>query len=122
MQKGEKMETKDIASVGFYAAVLTTLLTVISFGIAIMTPPLSGPYCTGGCFGYPFSDIVSHFPRDYYWMYSAMLLNVVYYVLMVAIHYFAPVEKKIFRTCLKNVILSVSEGSLTQKTADSSVA
>ena len=90
------METKTIAKVGFYSAILTALLTVFSFVIAYLTPPLSGPFCAGGCFTYPFSDIASRFPRDYYWMYPAMVLNVVYYILMVAIHYFAPVEKKIF--------------------------
>lgn len=90
------METKHIAKVGFYAALMTVLLTLGSFTIAYLTPPLSGPFCTGGCFTYPYVDIASRFPRDYYWMYSAMVLNVVYYVLMVAIHYFAPVEKKIF--------------------------
>jgi hypothetical protein len=90
------METRTIAKVGFYSAILTALLTICSFVIAYLTPPLSGPFCAGGCFTYPYSDIASRFPRDYYWMYSAMVLNVVYYVLMVAIHYFAPVEKKIF--------------------------
>ena len=90
------METKSIAKVGFYSAILTALLTVFSFVIAYLTPPLSGPFCASGCFTYHYSDIASRFPRDYYWMYPAMVLNVVYYVLMVAIHYFAPVEKKIF--------------------------
>jgi len=90
------METKTIAKVGFYSAILTALLTVFTFVIAFLTPPLSGPFCTGGCFTYPYSDIASRFPRDYYWMYPAMILNMVYYVLMVAIHYFAPAEKKIF--------------------------
>src|SRR5687767_6844176 len=90
------METKTFAKVGFYSAILTALLTLFSFVIAYLTPPLSGPFCAGGCFSYPYSDIASRFPRDYYWMYPAMVLNVVYYVLMVAIHYSAPVEKKIF--------------------------
>jgi len=90
------METKTIAKVGFYSAILTALLTVFTFVIAFLTPPLSGPFCAGGCFTYPYSDIASRFPRDYIWMYPAMILNMVYYVLMVAIHYFAPAEKKIF--------------------------
>ena len=90
------METKTIAKVGFYSAILTALLTVFTFVIAYLTPPLSGPFCAGGCYTYPYSDIASRFPRDYIWMYPAMLLNLVYYVLMVTIHYFAPVEKKIF--------------------------
>jgi len=90
------METKTSAKLGFYSAMLTALLTVFSFVIAYLTPPLSGPFCASGCFTYPFSGIASRFPRDYYWMYPAMVLNVVYYILMVAIHYFAPLEKKIF--------------------------
>jgi hypothetical protein len=90
------METKNIAKVGFYSAILTALLTVFTFVIAFLTPPLSGPFCTDGCFSYPYADIASRFPRDYIWMYPAMILNMVYYVLMVAIHYFAPIEKKIF--------------------------
>ena len=90
------METHTISKVGFYAAVLTTLLAIITLVIAFNTPPLSGPYCTVGCLTYPYSDIASRFPRDYYWMYSAILLCLVYYILIVSIHYFAPAEKKIF--------------------------
>lgn len=90
------METQTTSKVGFYAAILTTLLTVVTFIIAFNTPPLSGPGCTAGCFTYPYSDIASRFPRDYYWMYPAILLFLVYYILMVSIHYFAPAEKKVF--------------------------
>lgn len=90
------METKTASSVGFYAGILTTLLTVVTFIIAFNTPPLSGPGCTAGCFTYPYSDIASRFPRDYFWMYPSILLSLVYYVLMVAIHYFAPADKKVF--------------------------
>jgi hypothetical protein len=71
------------------------MLTLLTFGIAIFTPPLSGPYCPSGCFTYPFSDIMSRFPRDYVWMYPAILLVISYYVLMVAIHYVTPKSKKI---------------------------
>jgi hypothetical protein len=58
---------------------LPAVLTIGTFAIAIATPPLAGPLCAGGCFTYPYSDIASRFPRDYYWMYPAMLLNLVYY-------------------------------------------
>lgn len=81
---------------GFYAAILSAILTLVTFGIAFFTPPLSGPYCTGPCFEYPYSDIASRFPRDYFWMYPAILLFLVYFALMVCIHYYAPVEKKVF--------------------------
>jgi hypothetical protein len=90
------METKNVAKVGFYAALLTSLLTLVTWSIAFATPPLGGPYCTAGCYYYPYSDIASRFPRDYYWMYPAIVLALVFYILMVSIHYFAPVEKKIY--------------------------
>ena len=90
------MEVKSVSKVGFYAAILTTLLTLITFGIVIATPPLGGPYCTAGCSGYPYSDIASRFPRDYIWMYPAILLVLVYYILMVSIHHYASEDKKIF--------------------------
>lgn len=74
---------------------MTTLLTVVTFGIAIFTPPLAGPYCTGGCFEYPYADIGSRFPRDYIWMVPAIFLSLVYYVLMVCIHHFAATDKQV---------------------------
>jgi len=39
---------------GFYVAILTTVLTVVTFGIAIFTPPISGSFCQGSCIEYPF--------------------------------------------------------------------
>jgi hypothetical protein len=88
--------SNNVNSLGFYAAILTTVLTVVTFGIAFLTPPLSGPGCQGSCFEYPYTDIVSRFPRDYVWMYSAILLAFIYFVLMGCIHHYASPEKKIF--------------------------
>jgi hypothetical protein len=90
------VSTSNSAKIGFYASVLVALLTAITFLTAILTPPLSGPLCSASCFSYPFSDIASRFPRDYYWMYPAMLLFGAYIVLMVSIHALAPQNKKIF--------------------------
>ena len=94
--KRVKVAAPVVKKLGFYAALLTTLLTVVTFGIAIFTPPFSGPSCTANCFAYPYTDIVSRFPRDYIWMYPAMLLSLVYYVLMTCVHYLAPPDKRIF--------------------------
>lgn len=90
------MEKNTGNQLGFYVAILTTILTVITFGIAIFTPPLSGPFCEEGCFEYPFTNIVAHFPRDYLWMYPAMLWALTMVVLMVCIYHFASEEKKVF--------------------------
>ena len=81
---------------GFYSAIITAVLTTITFGIAICTPPISGPFCKGSCIEYPFINIISRFPRDYIWMYPAILLALVVVFLMVCIHYDTPVEKKVF--------------------------
>ena len=88
--------TNNANLLGFYAAILTAVITVVTFGIAIFTPPLSGAFCVGSCIEYPFTNIISRFPRDYVWMYLAILLTLIYVVLMVCIHHYASRDKKIF--------------------------
>src|ERR1044071_1326810 len=82
--------------VGYYSALLTAAITGITFLIAILTPPLSGPWCKSGCYEYPYVGIASRFPRDYYWMYPAMLLEVLFLVLLASIHQLAALEKKLY--------------------------
>jgi hypothetical protein len=81
---------------GYIISLVMTLLAIITFGIAICTPPVSGPFCQTSCIGYPYNDIVSRFPRDYYWMYPANILVVMFFILTVCIHHFVPDNKKIF--------------------------
>lgn len=83
-------------SIGFYTALSTAFVTAITFAIAINTPPISGVFCVEGCIDYPYTDIADRFPRDYFWMYPAMLMMLLYTVLMISIHHFAPPEKKIY--------------------------
>lgn len=68
------MESDATRKIILISALATTVLTIITFGIAIATPPLAGPFCTGECYAYPYLDIASRFPRDYYWMYPAMFI------------------------------------------------
>lgn len=77
-------------------SLLTVLLTVITFGVAVTTPPLSGPFCMANCFSYPYTEIVSRFPRDYFWMYPAMVLSIVTIILFACLHLGTPNEKRIF--------------------------
>lgn len=65
--------------------------------IAILTPPLSGPFCREECYQYPYLNIASRFPRDYYWMYPACILMLTYIALISCVFYYASREKKIFR-------------------------
>jgi predicted signal transduction protein with EAL and GGDEF domain len=73
-----------------------SILTSLTLGIAFFTPPVSGPNCTGLCVEYPYLGIISRFPRDYFWMYPAMLMMICFVVLMVSVHYYASTEKKTF--------------------------
>jgi len=84
------------ARFGYYMSIITAVLTFITFGIAVCTPPLSGPFCTTGCFQYPYTEIISRFPRDYYWMFPAIILSFSYLIMMISIHQFASNEKKLF--------------------------
>jgi hypothetical protein len=84
------------SKLGFQSAVLTALITLGTFVIAVFTPPLSGPLCTGSCFSYPFTGIESRFPRDYYWMAPAILTYLLYLILIACVDSSAPRDKKIF--------------------------
>jgi hypothetical protein len=86
----------NVNRLGFYAALIVTILATATFGIAVCTPPVSGPFCKGSCIGYPYTDILSRFPRDYFWMYPAILLSVFFVVLMACIHQYTSDNKKIF--------------------------
>lgn len=72
------------------------VLTIITFGLAMIAIPPSGPYCVANCMDYPYADLLTYFPRDYFWMYAACVQLCVFLIFAVSFHYNAPVEKKIF--------------------------
>ncbi len=87
---------KSILRFGFYSALFLAMLTAITFGFAMMAIPPSGPYCAGDCMTYPFPDILSYYPRDYYWMYCAIFQLFAFLVFIVSNHFIAPAEKKLY--------------------------
>jgi hypothetical protein len=70
---------------GFWAALATGIATLVTGAIAISTPPLSGPLCREGCVRYPYLDIAARFPRDYFWMFPALLATMLYVAFMLAL-------------------------------------
>ena len=94
------METdnKNIAAlkVGLYSSWSLAILTMITFGFAMIAIPPSGPNCLGNCMNYPYPDILSYYPRDYYWMYLAVFQLCAFLIFMIANHFVAPVERKIY--------------------------
>ncbi len=84
------------ARVGYVSSIVTSLLVLITFAIAIATPPLSGPLCAANCIAYPFADAITRFPRDYLWMYPAILLFTSYVVFASAHYLAARDDRKIY--------------------------
>ena len=88
--------TSNSNRVGYYSAILTTVITIVTFGLAMTAVPISGANCPGECVEYPYLDTVSQYPKDFLWMFAAIMLILVYVILMVSIHSYAAGQKKIF--------------------------
>ena len=74
------------ARVGFWAATLTAGLAAVSFGVAVTTPPRTGPFAAAeSALAYPYSAAAEFVPRDFVWMYPALLMMLAYLVLAVYI-------------------------------------
>jgi hypothetical protein len=94
--KASESSTSNSNLVGFYSAILTTVATIVTFGLAITAVPISGANCPTECVDYPYLDTVSQYPKDFLWMLPAMLLVLGYVTLMVSIHAYAERQKRIF--------------------------
>lgn len=92
----ERLNNLHTTNVGFYSSLLLTLLTVVSFGFAMLAVPPSGPFCPGDCMSYPYTDILKYFPRDYLWMYFTFFQLCAFLVFIIANHYVVNIEKKIY--------------------------
>ncbi len=94
------METNNknniILRTGLYSSLAMLVLTVVVFAFAMIAIPPSGPNCPGNCMTYPYPDILKYFPRDYYWMCTAIFQLCAFLVFIIANHFNAPEGKKIF--------------------------
>jgi hypothetical protein len=93
---GDREVTKGADRLGLYAAILSALMTVVTFGLAIIAIPNAGAGCRVDCVEYPYLNTLSEFPRDYLWMPPAMILVVLYVVLVASIHARATPQKKVY--------------------------
>jgi hypothetical protein len=89
-------ERETSLQVGFYASILTSVVTLITFALALTAIPISGTNCPGDCISYPYLDTVAQFPRDYRWMLPAIVLLLIYVILVISIHGYAPDRKRVF--------------------------
>jgi len=92
----EEMKNVNELKVGFISSLLLTIFTIVGFGFAMIAIPPSGPYCPGNCMDYPYLDLLKYYPRDYLWMYIISFQLIVFMVFIVANHFNAVKNKKIF--------------------------
>jgi hypothetical protein len=79
--------TSNISNVvGFYSSIILTLITIITFGLALTAIPISGANAPNGGIPYPYLDTLRQFPKDYLWMFPAILLLLTYVVFMLSIN------------------------------------
>jgi len=82
---------------GFWAAILTAALAAVSFGVAVTTPPRSGPFAApASAIPYPYTTAARFVPRDFLWMYPALLMMVAFLVLAVCVRERAAGGRKLF--------------------------
>lgn len=74
------------ARLSFWSAVLTAVFAAVSFAMAVTTPPRSGPFAGVGRIVYPYTSASAFVPRDYLWMYPALLTMVAFLVLVACAH------------------------------------
>lgn len=87
---------KIATQLGFWMAILTTVTTTVSFGIAMTTLPISGPFCLNDCVTYPYETVADRVPRDFLWMYPALLIAPSVVLLLACLHHYAAAEQKLF--------------------------
>jgi hypothetical protein len=96
---------------GFWAATLTALLAAASFGVAVTTPPRTGPFAAPGtALTYPYARAAQFVPRDFVWMYLAVLMMLAFLVLAACVHQRTADERRVFSTiglCLSAVAFTV---------------
>ena len=85
--------------IGFWAAILTAALAAVSFGVAVTTPPRTGPFAApGSAIPFPYSAAAQFVPRDFLWMYPALLMMLAFLVLAVCVREHAVADRKVVGT------------------------
>lgn len=82
----EHAVTKPRDQFAFWISTLTALTTTVTFVMAVLTLPKSGPFCAEDCLGYPYTGFAAYIPRDFLWMYPALLVAPLFVILLAAMH------------------------------------
>jgi hypothetical protein len=86
-----------VSRLRFWSAILTAVFAAAFFLAGFSTPPRSGPFApAANIVPYPYTHVAAFIPNDYLWLYPGILLALIFIVLVVCIHSYAPSDRKIF--------------------------
>ena len=78
-------ERASARQLGRWVAPATAVTGAVSLAIGVTTPPRSGPFCSGDCMAFPYTELAAFVPRDYLWMYPGVLLMLLFVVLVMCL-------------------------------------
>ena len=92
----ERASSAGPVRLGFYAAILTVVVTVIFAVTAVATPARSGPFCASACVPAPYTAVAQFIPGDYLWLIPGILLAPILVGLMACIQAYAEGTRRTF--------------------------
>jgi hypothetical protein len=96
---------------GAGAAALTALFAAAALALAVTTPPRTGPFAApGATLTYPYAGAARFVPRDFLWMYPALLMMLSFVVLAACVHARTSGERRLagrLGLCLATVAFTV---------------
>lgn len=85
-----------VRRIGFWSAVLSAVFATVSFALGIATPPKTGPFAAPTiAIRYPYMEAVAFVPRDFLWMWPAIIMMVAFLVLAASIYHCAAADAKL---------------------------
>ena len=86
-----------------------SIITLLTFGFAMIAIPISGANAINGGISYPYLETIQQFPRDYIWQYIAMVLMCAYLINFILIkELVAETVKLFFKIGLAFAIISTA--------------
>ncbi len=71
----------------FWSALTTSVLAIVTFATAATTPPRTGPFAAAdAALSYPFAGASQFVPRDFIWMYLALLMTLAFLIMAVCLN------------------------------------
>lgn len=74
------------AHLGFWSALATAVSGIAALAVAIATPPRAGPFAApASALRFPYAEAAAFVPRDFLWMYPALLMMLSFLVLAICL-------------------------------------